>query len=279
MPKARLQDCEIYYEEMGKGTPLLLVPGLGGTGNYWEPQIPAFSQLFRVIVHDHRGTGRSTRSEITYSVQQMAADLLALMDLLGIERAHFLGHSTGGAIGQLIAIENPGRLLNLVIYASWTKCDPFMRRIFETRKTLLETAGPAAYIKATPFLLFPDWWINENAAALEASDEKLLADFPPVSIASSRCDAVINFDCVSRLGQITTPTMVVCAEDDFLTPSYFSRQLARMIPNATLRTIERGGHACSQTVPTEFNEVVLPFFLSNQHERLSSGLKRGSHLG
>jgi aminoacrylate hydrolase len=165
MPKARLRDCELYYEEYGEGAPLLLVPGLGGTGNYWEPQIPAFSRHFKVIVHDHRGTGQSTQSDIVYSVEQMTADLIGLMDYLGIEQAHLLGHSTGGAIGQRMAILHSKRLLSLVVYASWTKCDAFMRRIFETRKTLLQTSGAIAYIKATPIFLFPDWWINENAVA------------------------------------------------------------------------------------------------------------------
>jgi len=278
MPKAKLRDCELHYEEYGKGTPLLLVPGLGGTGNYWEPQIAAFSRHFRVIVHDHRGTGRSTRSNIAYSVEQMADDLIGLMDFLGLEQAHLLGHSTGGAIGQFLAIEHPERLLSLVIYASWTKCDAFMKRVFETRKTLLETAGASAYIKATPFFLFPDWWINENAAALEAADTRLLADFPPVSIAASRCDAVMNFDCVSRLGEISTPTLVFCAEDDFLTPGYFSRQLAQLIPNAELLTIARGGHACSQTTPTEFNEAILSFYRSKRFENRNRDRKRGSHV-
>jgi aminoacrylate hydrolase len=278
MPKANLRDCELHYEEYGEGPPLLLVAGLGGTGNYWEPQISAFSKHFRVIVHDHRGTGQSTHSDIVYSVEQMTADVIGLMDVLGIEQAHLLGHSTGGAIGQLLAIEHGERLLSLVVYASWTKCDAFMRRVFETRKTLLETAGASAYIKATPFFLFPDWWINENAAALDAADARLLANFPPVSIAASRCDAVMNFDCMSRLGEISTPTLIFCAEDDFLTPSYFSRELAQLIPAAELRTIARGGHACSQTVPAEFNEAILSFYLSRRHDVRRRDRKQGSHV-
>jgi len=67
MPRANLRDCELHYEEYGKGTPLLLVPGFAGTGNYWESRIAAFSSHFWVIIHDHRGTGQSTRSNITYS--------------------------------------------------------------------------------------------------------------------------------------------------------------------------------------------------------------------
>jgi aminoacrylate hydrolase len=231
MPVISIDDGEIYYDSYGAGTPLLLVPGLGGTGNYWNLQIAEFAKHFRVIVHDHRGTGQSTRSKIPYSVDQMTCDLLKLMDAIGINRAHLLGHSTGGAIGQTMAIEHPERLISLVLYATWTKADAFMRRVFDVRKTLLSSAGAAAYIQATPLFLFPDWWINENNAALQVADTKLLDGFPSVEIAVSRCDAVINFDRVSQLGQIRTPTHIICAKDDFLTPSYFSEELARLIPN------------------------------------------------
>jgi aminoacrylate hydrolase len=268
MPVVSVGDGEMYYETHGSGPPLLLVAGLGGTGNYWLPQISEFSKYFRVIIHDHRGTGQSTRSKIDYSVDQMTGDLLRLIDAIGIDRAHLLGHSTGGAIGQTLAIEHPERLTSLILYASWTKSDPFMRRVFDIRKTLLSSAGAAAYIKATPLFLCPDWWINENSAAVEAADKKLLESFPEVEIAMSRCDAVVNFDRVSQLGQIRTPTNIVCAKDDYLTPSYFSQELAKLIPNAKLHLLERGGHACSQTVPQEFNRLVLRLLLG-QEDRAS----------
>ena len=130
-----------------------------------------------------------------------------------------------------------------------------------------------------PLRFFDDWVgvAAEEAEHFALLDARLLAEFPPVPIAVSRCDAVMNFDCASRLGKIATPTLVFCAEDDFLTPSYFSRQLAQLIPGAELRTIKRGGHACSQTVPKEFNEAVLPFLLSRRHEG-SLDRKLGSHV-
>jgi aminoacrylate hydrolase len=102
MPKARVADVEIYYETHGRGIPILLVPGLGGVGSYWNPNIPAFAHNHHVVVHDHRRTGQSSRSLIHYSVDQMTADLLGVMDHLGIEKAHLVGHSTGGAIGQTL---------------------------------------------------------------------------------------------------------------------------------------------------------------------------------
>ena len=264
MPHFGFNDIEIYYETQGSGTPLLLVPGLGGVGSYWKPQIDLFARHFQVFVHDHRGTGRSTLDPIRYSVEQMAEDLVRLMDALHIEKAHLVGHSTGGAIGQVLAIDHPDRLHSLVLYATWTKADPFMRRVFATRKNLVLNGGAEAYVTATPLFLFPDWWINEHDVELRTADRNALCGFPPAEIVASRADAVIAFDRVEQLRSIKTPTLVLCAKDDYLTPLYFSQELFGHIPEAKLIILEKGGHSCSQTVPEEFNSVVLRYLQSQE---------------
>src|SRR5258708_35800524 len=114
MPHVSIGDADIYYEEQGQGPVLMLVPGLGGQGAFWGPQVRDFARDFRVIVHDHRGAGRSTHSRIQYSVDQMAADTVALMDRLGVASAHYVGHSTGGALGRTIAQDHPGRVTSPV---------------------------------------------------------------------------------------------------------------------------------------------------------------------
>ena len=259
MPKANLGDGEIYFESHGSGEPVLLVPGLAGVGSYWNPNIPAFSARHRVIVHDHRGIGQSTRSRIKYSVDQMTNDLLRLMDHLKIERAHLVGHSTGGAIGQTMAAKWPERLASLVLYATWTKCDPFFARVFEARRTLLMTAGAAAYVRSSPGFLYPDWWINQNRAFIEQREKLAIPKFPAAEIAASRIDAVVAFDRTAELPQIRARTLVICARDDFLTPPYFSEALARAIPGSELKLLPRGGHCASETAPEEFNQAVLGF--------------------
>lgn len=259
MPKANIGDVEIYYESHGAGHPVLLVPGLGGVGSYWNPNIPAFSAKYRVIVHDHRGTGQSTHSKIKYSVDQMTDDLLRLMDHLKIERAHLVGHSTGGAIGQTLAVTRPERLASLVLYATWTKADTFFGRVFEARRSLLTSSGAAAYVRSTPVFLYPDWWVNRNLALLEEREKVSIPNFPVTEIAASRIDAIVAFDRTADLPRIKAPTLVMCAKDDFLTPAYFSEELARRIPGAQLRVLDRGGHCASETVLEEFNSAVLSF--------------------
>jgi aminoacrylate hydrolase len=209
-------------------------------------------------VHDHRGTGQSEWAKSLYSVDQMAADTLALMNVLGIERTHFVGHSTGGAIGQILAIEAPHRLRTLVLANSWTKADPFFRWCFQVRRELLLKSGLVAYQHAAPLFLYPSWFINQHAAEIEA-EQAASASFTTVDIARDRIDAILAFDRTSQLGAIQTPTLVICAHDDTLTPAYFSEELARAIPEAQLVLLETGGHACSRTMASEFNRHVLSF--------------------
>ena len=266
MPTVRIDDADIYYETHGNGPPVLLVAGLGGGGSYWQPQIGPLSKHFTVVIHDHRGTGASTHQKMKYSVERMAADTLGIMDALGIDSAHLVGHSTGGAIGQILGVEHPRRLRSIIMYASWTRADEYFRRVFEIRKAIVLEQGALAYMRATPVFLHPDWWINANKAALEAAEQKGLASFPPADIVASRIDAIVDFDRTGDLEKIATPTLVLCARDDRLTPVYFSEELAAKIPGASLVIAEKGGHAHSQTMPDEFNRIVIEYLQQQESQ-------------
>ena len=255
MPRVPVDDGWLHYEVAGDGPPLLLVPGLGGLGSFWQHQVAAFAGDFRVIVHDHRGCGRSSRSRIAYSVEQMADDVLQLMDALGIEAAHFVGHSTGGAIGQVIAQDRPERLKRLVLSATWAGPDPF----FTARRELLRLGGVASYWRASVLLLRPPAWIGANEAALAAEEADLLADPPDIAILESRIDAILRFDRRARLGAICAPTLVVVAADDMVTPPHYSAELAHGIQRARLATLPHGGHFVPVIEPASYNEAVSSF--------------------
>ena len=167
MPKIAVAGGEIYYEESGKGSPLIFVSGLNGVGRYWEPQVPVFSSRFRVITYDQRGTGASDRLQRQFSVDQMAADLAGLMDALRIPRAHLVGLSTGGAIGQTLAIEQPGRIERLVMCSTWTHCDPWFRRLFEARRLMYQQAGSELHAMFHPLWLYPPDYVNGHDGELD----------------------------------------------------------------------------------------------------------------
>jgi len=242
VPTVAVGDAELYYEEHGAGPPLLLVPGLSGVGTFWAPHVPDLARDFRVIVHDHRGTGRSTHSRIRYSVAQMADDVLRLMDALGIASAHVVGHSTGGAIGQTLAQDHPGRLRSLVLSATWAGPDAYFRRCFESRREVLETLGVEAYLRASALFTMPPAWISAHDEALAAQHRQQAAAAAPVEVTASRIEAIVRFDRRARLHEVRTPTLVVVAADDALTPVFYSRELADRIPGAKLVVLEQGGH-------------------------------------
>ncbi|MBD3625251.1 MAG: alpha/beta fold hydrolase [Rhodobacteraceae bacterium] len=260
MPEITLSDGEkLYYEEHGHGPVLMMVAGLGGIGAYWAPQIEFFAAHFRVIVHDHRGTGKSSRSKISYSVDQMAADTLELMDALGVGEADFMGHSTGASVAQVIAVEHPERLRRIVLASGWTKADGFFRRCFELRRQLLTSAGPEAYIKATPLFLNPSWWVRDNIDAIERGESGVYGANHDVDIMTSRIDALLAFDRTEDLPRISHEVLVVGVANDHLTPAYFSEDLARLIPGAKLYVMKDGGHAASQVLPEEYNAITFEF--------------------
>jgi aminoacrylate hydrolase len=237
----------------------MLVTGLGGTGAFWIKQMPYLSRDFRAITHDHRGAGQSTHSRITYSVEQMADDTLRLMDALHVDTAHFIGHSTGGAIGQVIALTRPQRLKSLVLSATWAGPDPYFRRVFESRKELLLACGVEAYHRASTLFLAPPWWISRNDAAVTQHIAQQVLASAPVEVIASRIDAIVRFDVRARLGEIRVPTLVIVAEDDMITPRFYAEELANGIPNAKLVVLDAGGHRAPDILADRFNTEVGDF--------------------
>ncbi len=259
MPIARLGDVDIRYEVTGEGDPLLLVAGLGGSAGYWGPNIAALAAGHRVILHDHRGTGGSTRFEGRYSVEGMAGDLLRLMDHLAVARAHLVGHSTGGAIGQVLAARAPERVASLVLYASWAVLDAQMEMCLDLRRRILRDGGVAEYHRATPVFLYPPYFVRDNKAALDQEAASAASASPSASILDARVAGIMAFDGRAYLPDIRCPTMVLVAEDDILTPPYSSEMLAGAIAGARLVTVPRGGHALSRTEPDLFNKTIAAF--------------------
>jgi aminoacrylate hydrolase len=248
----------LYWEAHGPadGPTLILSPGLGGSAAYWAPNLGALAADHRVILYDHRGTGRSSRDlAFNVSVEDMAGDVLALMDGLGIAGATLVGHAAGGVIGLALALRAPERLNGLVVINGWSRPNPHSARCFEARLALLRGSGVRAFIRAQPIFLYPARWSSANDARLAAEEAQQLRDFQGAPNVEARIAALTAFDVDARLAEIDTPTLLVAAEDDMLVPESCSERLAERLPDAALELMT-GGHACNVTEAERFNSIM-----------------------
>jgi aminoacrylate hydrolase len=260
MPVVVRDGAELYWEQIGAGPALILGAGLNGSGKWWDPNRPALAERFTVYTFDQRGTGRSSRIPVV-SIEQMAADLVAVMDHAGIEFAHYAGHSTGGGIGVATALDFPGRLRSLLICCSTTCGDPYRHKLLGLRQRLYQQLGGEAYAQFRTLLLYPPYWINEHHQELAAEEARDSGDLGGPEVQASRLDAILGFDRRAEFDRIRVPTLVVGADDDLLAPRYFSEEYVRLIPGARAYFAKRGGHALTKTEADLFNRIALQFFM------------------
>lgn len=259
----------LYWESHGPaGAPVLVLSsGLGGSAGYWAPNLAALAERHRVIVYDHRGTGRSERTiDGTLTVERMADDVAALMDAIGIAHATIIGHALGGHIALALALASPERVDGLVVINGWAKLDSHTARCFDTRLALLRDSGPRAYLHAQPLFLYPPQWISDHGALLQAEEEQHLAHFPGAEMIQRRIAAVRHFNILGSLPAIRMPALVVAADDDMLVPPSCSVRLAEGLPDAQLARLVTGGHACNVTRADNFNAWLIDWLDSDANQ-------------
>lgn len=249
--------ASICYWETGEGHPLLLVSGLGGLASFWDMQKGPLSSRYRVITYDHRGAGKSSRSQISYSVQQMTSDALSVLNATGVDKAIVIGHSTGGCIGLSLALDHQRRVRTLISSSSWAEPDPYFKTLFEFRRYVLNI-DLAAYVRSGSILQYPPAWISANKSEVEAIEARLLGDGLDARVIASKIDAILAFDRISELDAIRCPTLVTAASDDVICPSYLSSRMSSQIAGSAFALLE-GGHFCPRTNPAQFNAAVSSF--------------------
>lgn len=250
----------ITYDIVGEGEPLLLISGLSGVASFWEGFAARCAPDFRVVLHDHRGTGRSSRCDRPYSVAGMADDVEALMDHLGIEKAVIVGHSTGGAIGQLLAMPQRNRVSRLVLSASWARSCGYFRRLFASRLELLDLGGIDTYRHHSVLMLNAPYVVARDEEAFDRALAGATAPHPlDETILRRRIGAILEHDTLASLKNIRCPTLTVVARDDIVTPAYHSVQMAEEIEGSELTVLPRGGHFVPLAEPELYAAAVLPF--------------------
>jgi pimeloyl-ACP methyl ester carboxylesterase len=264
MPLARVGSHSLHYELHGDGPglPLLLVAGLGGASHGWLPlQVPDFAPRHPCVLFDHRGVGESEDPGGPFSTADLADDAAALLDALRIERAHVLGAFMGGMVAQELALRHPGRVARLVLVGTWARPDAKRRMLIAKWKAMAGHGLPREVIAWERML----WTLSDET--LEQDDlvrpmlQGYLRDRFPMSDATfvRQCDACLGHDALERLGGILQPALVVCGQEDVLTPPRFARELAAALPDAHLVSLPHAGHLVMAEAARRFDEIVLQF--------------------
>ena len=234
---ADIRGFKMYYEQYGKGEPLLIIHGNGGSINNFLYQIPYFAKNYHVILADSRAQGKSVDTRDSLSYEMMTDDLNALLDKLNLKSCYVIGWSDGGINGLLLAMRHPDKVKKLAVTGAnlWpdtTAVDPFiyhwamnMNKI--TRDSIKKMKVPTPEIKNELKLLH------------------LLSYEPHIT--------------VEQLHAITCPTLVIGGDHDALLPQH-TMLIAQSIPNSYLWIIPNSGHSTPIYKRDQFNQVVSDFF-------------------
>lgn len=265
MPRVKVDDIEIFYEMQGEGAPLVLIMGWTASSESWDPRLlEELSRFYTVIVFDNRGTGRSDKPDVEYSIGMMTDDVAGLLEAVNIQKAHVLGFSMGGMIAQELALRNPEKVSSLILCG--TSCGGLdsVQMKQETQKAASTIMNPPPEMRMDEVmmlfmrLIYTPRYIQENKEDIVKAWMSMKYPTPPY-VYERQFQAVSKYDAYDRLPDIRVPTLVLTGEEDVMIPPENSRTLADRIPDAQLRTFKDAAHMFLEEVREQAVSVILNF--------------------
>ncbi|WP_267225745.1 3-oxoadipate enol-lactonase [Dyella silvae] len=254
--------CRIAYRLDGADDKpvLVLSNSIATTLHMWDGQIAALTQHFRVLRYDARGHGNSDAPAGAYSMDRLGRDVIELLDALGIERAHFLGLSLGGLIGQWLGIHAPDRIDLLILSNTSAHLGPVSE--FDARIAAMQTS-PDMDAVAQAFLAnwFPARMLETKHPAIEPFRDMLLSTAPQ---GLAGCYAAVRDNDMRRtIALINRPTLVISGRDDTVTLASHGEHIAATVPGARL-VILPAVHLPNVEHPEMYVRTVLDFLLEGE---------------
>lgn len=269
MPKVKVNDISMNYDQQGGGEPLILIPYLAADYACYAFQVPEYSKHFTCISVDLRGAGETDKPAGSYSTELLADDIAAFMRVLRIDRAHVAGLSLGAATGMWLAAKYPDRVKSLSLHSGWTKTDPFLKTVVEGWQVMAKALGsvPEMVIKG----IFP-WCFTPELYAAKPDYINSLADFvrgrpaQPLDAFLRQSGAVIAHDAETQLGKIKAPTLITFGKYDMVTSTRFGDGMKNNIRQSELIVFEGCSHAPIYEKVDEFNQRTLAFLKRHSGE-------------
>ncbi len=260
MPIANTPGLDIYYETCGSGDPLLLIMGFGSTHHWWKWQVDELKDHFQVIQFDNRGVGKTQLPKKEWTLSDMAADAMALLDHLGIDSAHVMGASMGGMISQYIALEHPTRVRKLILACTTPAMGHKPPDPAVLAKLMPRPGLPREQIARESLdILFVPEFIEREKALVDEVLGVSLANMAPVRGLMGQMNAIMAHDTRHRLKDIFHDTLVITGADDVLIPPEHSDLLAGSIPKAKLVKLPKAGHGFFVEAARPANRHVIGF--------------------
>ncbi|HJU23765.1 MAG TPA: alpha/beta hydrolase [Casimicrobiaceae bacterium] len=266
MPKIKAGSITINYDAQGSGDPLVLIPYLAADHACYAFQVADYAKHFTCISLDPRGTGESDKPGGTYTVEMFADDVAALMQAIGIDRAHIFGLSLGGATGMWLAAKYPERVKSLSVHSGWTASDPYVTTVVKGWQLMARALDSATEMVIQG--IFP-WCFTPELYAQKPEYIESLAQFvrgrpaQPVDAFIRQSDAVIAHDARGQLAKIAAPTQITFGRFDAITSTRFAAPLTEGIRNSELHVFDDCSHAPIYENVATFNETTLRFLQSN----------------
>ena len=253
---AHSADAQIACYRRGSGAPILLIQGVAGHHRVWgERFVSRLANELDVITYDHRGIGDST-APAEFTLDDLVADAVAVLDWAGISDAHVLGFSMGGTIAQRLAIEHPERVRSLTLVGTWADTD----NVFGEGVLSFAAAGQAADLDTATFIMF-EANVSAPYAAVGANfrpfRDAALSVRVPTPVVMQQVVATAAHNVINRLGSVTVPTLVVHGTQDAIINVAAGERIAGAIPGAHLELWPGLAHNLSWEVGDRLADAVL----------------------
>ena len=262
MPRIRAGNIMMNYDQQGSGEALVLIPYLAADFACYTFQVADYSKHFTCVSVDLRGTGESDKPGGVYSTEMFADDVAALMQTMGIPRAHIYGLSLGAAVGIWLAAKYPDRVKSLSLHSCWPKSDAYIKTVVQGWQVMAKAMNsmPEMVIQG----IFP-WCFTPELYAQKPDYIQALSDFvrgrprQPVDAFIQESDAVMAHDAEAQLGKIVAPTQITFGRHDVVASTRFADRLTNGIKSSELYIFEDCSHAPLYENVAAFNEKTLAF--------------------
>lgn len=263
MPHLHVNQVDLYYEFHGPeaGELLILNNGVFMNTASWAFQLPDLARRYRVLTYDMRGQGQSEHPESNYSLDLHAEDLVALMDALGLDRAHMVGTSYGGELNLQMGIRHPERCASLVIVASVSHSDPLLAAMIERWRLAAMLGDGPQFFRLIYADTYSEGFLSDRPELIPMAEQRYASlDLPAAVrlIESFQC-----FDVLADLGRIQVPTCIVSAELDLLKPRKYGEIMHRAIAGSEFHLIPGAGHVVVLERAAEVNTIILGFLVKH----------------